>query len=81
MRLEDIEFADQRALALIVDLALLLEEALSSQDRWLGRSCARASITNSALLLECVANSCLFSLGLPSRLLEELDKAARPFKA
>lgn len=74
MRLEEIEFADQRALALIGDVALLLDEALVSQSRWLGRSCARASITNSALLLECVANSCLFSLALPNKLLEELDK-------
>ncbi len=74
MRLEDIEFKDQRALALIVDIALLLEEAQSAQARWLGRSCARASITSWALLLECVANSCLLSLALPNKLLEELDK-------
>ena len=74
MRLEYIEFKDQRALALITDVALLLEESKLSQARWLGRSCARASITNSALLLECAANSCLFSLGLPAKLQDELDK-------
>ena len=74
MRPEDIEFKDQRALALIVDITLLLEESKLSQARWLGRSCARASITSSALLLECAANSCLFSLGLPAKLQDELDK-------
>ena len=74
MLLEDIEFKDQRALTLVVDIALLLEAADADAARWHGRTCARASITNAALLLECSANSCLFSLGLPGKLLEELDK-------
>jgi hypothetical protein len=73
-RLEDIEFRNQRAIALVVDMALLLEAAEAERTKWLGRACARASIINAALLLECTANSCIFSLGLPGKLIEELDR-------
>ena len=68
------EFVDQRALTLAMDVALLLEQSHQRQGESLGGAHARSAITSAALLLECVSNSCLFSLTLPARLLEELDK-------
>jgi len=73
-RVEDIQFVDQRALTLVVDIAVLLEESEKNKGTWLGSAFARSAITNAALLLECVSNSCLGSLALPKRLLEELDR-------
>ncbi|PLX47468.1 MAG: hypothetical protein C0613_14020 [Desulfobulbaceae bacterium] len=73
-KVEDIRFVDQRALTLAVDIAFLLEESERTKDAWHGSAFARCAITNAALMLECVANSCLGSLSLPSRLLEELDR-------
>lgn len=74
MRLEDIRFIHQRALTIVVDVAVLLEQGEQHREAWLGSAQARAAITNAALFLECVANSCLFSLALPGRLLDELDR-------
>lgn len=74
MRLADIEFVDQRTLTLAIDVAMLLEKSEKHAGSRLGSVYARSAITNAALLLECVSNSCLFSLALPTRLLEELDK-------
>jgi hypothetical protein len=71
---EDTKFVDQRALSLIVDIAVLLEESEKNNGMCLGGTFARSAITNVALLLECVSNSCLGSLALPTRLLEELDR-------
>ncbi|MDX5363593.1 MAG: hypothetical protein LPJ91_05505 [Pseudazoarcus pumilus] len=73
-RAQDIHFVDQRALALVVDIAVLLEQSEKNNGTWLGSAFARSAITNAALLLECVSNSCLGSLSLPARLLEELDR-------
>ena len=73
-RLKDIRFIDQRALTLILDIALLLQESKEAEDSFLETVFARSAIANAALLLECVANSCLGSLGLPSRLLDDLDR-------
>ena len=70
------DFVNQRALTLALDIATLLEESHRHENTSLGGSHARSAITNAALLLECVSNSCLFSLNLPARLLEELDKLA-----
>jgi len=72
--LRNIEFKDQRALTLILDLLHLLEIAGTAHPESLRRAAARAAITNAALLLECVANSCLLSLALPSKLAEEMDR-------
>lgn len=74
MRLEDIRFIHQRAHTMAVDVAVLLEQSGQHRGTWLGSANARAAITNAALFLECVANSCLFSLALPARLLDELDR-------
>lgn len=74
MRLEDIRFVHQRVLTIVVDVAVLLEQSEHHNETWLGSAQARAAITNAALFLECVANSCLFSLALPGRLLDELDR-------
>lgn len=68
------EFIDQRALTLALDMAVLLDESKKKQGTELGSALARSAITNATLLLECIANSCLFSLALPTRLLDELDK-------
>src|SRR3569623_818407 len=73
-RVQDIQIIDQRALTLVVDIAVLLEEIEKNKGTWLGSAFARAAITNAALLVECVSNSCLGSLALPKRLLEELDR-------
>lgn len=73
-RVEDVHFVDQRALTLVVDIAVLLEESEKNKGTWPGGAFARSAITNAALLLECVSNSCIGSLALPSRLLEELDR-------
>jgi hypothetical protein len=73
-RVEDIQFVDQRALTLVVDIAALLEESEKNQGTWLGSAFARSAITNAALLIECVSNSCLGSLALPAKLLDELDR-------
>jgi hypothetical protein len=73
-RVQDIQFVDQRALTLVVDIVVLLEESAKNEGTWLGSTFARSAVTNAALLLECVSNSCLGSLSLPTRLLEELDR-------
>jgi hypothetical protein len=73
-RLQDIQFVDQRALTFVVDIAVTLEESEKNKATCLGSALARSAITNAALLLECVSNSCLGSLSLPKRLLEELDR-------
>lgn len=70
----EVRFRDQRALVLLVDVAALLNAAKANASRWYGRACARAAVANAALLLECAANSCLFSLDLPRKLVEELDR-------
>lgn len=74
MRAEDIEFLDQRTFTLLIDISLLLDES-ESRGKDLAANCfARSAIANAGLLLECVANSCLMSLVLPSRLLDEIDR-------
>lgn len=73
-REEEIQFVDQRALTLVIDVAVLLEESEKNARSWLGSAFARSAITNAALLLECVSNSCIGSLSLPARLLDELDR-------
>ncbi|NMF91000.1 hypothetical protein [Aromatoleum petrolei] len=73
-RVQDIRFVDQRALTLVVDIAVLLEQSEKNKGTWLGSAFARSAATNAGLLLECVSNSCIGSLALPTRLLEELDK-------
>ena len=74
MQHDNNEFRDQRSLTMIIDLALLLEQSEQAKGTWLGSAYARASILSSTLLIECVSNSCLFSLALPSKLIDELDK-------
>ncbi len=74
MRLEEIEFIDQRALTLIIDVVMLLEQSEITKGTELSSVYARSSITSAALLLECVSNSCLLSLALPAKLTDELDK-------
>jgi len=73
-RIEDIRLVDQRALTLVVDIAVLLTESEKNKGMWLGSAFARSAITNAALLLECVSNSCLGSLPITTRLLDELDR-------
>lgn len=69
-----IEFIDQRTLTLVIDIAALLEECDKSDPPSAGAFFVRSAINNAVLLLECVANSLLGSLGLPARLLDELDR-------
>ncbi len=74
MSLSDIQFVDQRALTLIFDIVILLEQSEIAGETQIGFANARSSIANAALLLECIANSCLLALRLPAKLLQELDK-------
>lgn len=74
MRVKDIQFQDQRTLTLMLDVVLLIEQSELNSVIPVRAACARASVDNSVLLIECISNSCLFSLDLPSKLLEELDK-------
>ena len=61
-------------MTLVVDMALLLDAADTDAAKLHGCTCARSAIMNATLLLECTANSCLFSLSLPGKLMDELDK-------
>ncbi|KMQ74067.1 hypothetical protein [Marinobacter subterrani] len=74
MRVEDIEFLDQRTFTLLIDIALLLDESERCDKPWIASSFARSAIMNSSLLLECISNSCLTTLALPSKLLNEIDR-------
>jgi hypothetical protein len=74
MRLEDIEFKDQRALTLLLDVAHLLGAAAAASQDGSKATLSRAAAMTAAVFLECVSNSCLLSLALPSRVAEELDR-------
>jgi hypothetical protein len=74
MRVEDIKFVDQRAVTLLIDIALLLDESERCGRALAASSFARSAIANATLLLECVSNSCFITLALPLKLLDEIDR-------
>ena len=71
---DKIEFIDQRFITLALDIAYLLNESDKSKSEILKCTFVRSAISNLVPLVECVSNSCLFSLKLPTKLIEELDK-------
>jgi hypothetical protein len=59
---------------MIIDSIALIEESKNAESEAYQKMLARASIMNSVLLIESVSNSCLFSLKLQGKLLDELDR-------
>jgi len=68
-----IDLRDQRFLTIVMDAINLLEESSILQNQ-LGASLARASIMNSVVVVEAVANCCLFATKASGTLFRELDR-------
>lgn len=67
-------FLNQRILTLCIDTAYHLEVASQKKGTRLEGAFARSEIVSITLLLEAIANSCLYSLELPDALNDELDR-------
>jgi hypothetical protein len=70
----DVKLIDQRFFTLGLDSALLLHQSKNSTPVAISGALARAATLNLIMLVECAANSCISSLALSSRLVDELDK-------
>lgn len=72
--LENAEFIHQQAIILVVDSALLMQQAAHSESKELQSTFSRAAINNSLFMVECASNSCIQSLELPESISSEIDK-------
>lgn len=68
------EFMKKRVLRLAIDIGYHLHFSFMNKDSKLEAVFARSSIACSAVLLEAIANLCIFSLLLPRVICEDIDK-------